>query len=229
MQSYFQYRGIYKQLEKQLVVKHDKPDDVWTRERRYSYGDRAIQSQPFDQDGSKPAKRRREHGQRTVMSGPSLNPRHSTGSHLEHGGDVERIGDEPAIGGEPHTINSRDTLGDTPDMMLTGVEKRGEGGGEPDGARDGVPDGVADGVADGAADGTHPKDKLIVVTFEGEFDPMDPHNWSFMRRLACTLLVSFTAAITLWASTIDAAVFTPETQQLYHSTSFVIETVPTGM
>jgi hypothetical protein len=107
-------------------------------------------------------------------------------------------------------------------MMLTGVERRIPGSAEPNY----MPDGAADGAINGES--VH-KDRLIVVTFEGDCDPIDPHNWPVPRRLACTALLSLTAATMLWATTIDAVVFTPATRKLYGTDNFAIETVPTGM
>ena len=220
MQSFFQHHRIRRQLEKQIVVKHDKPDDVWTRERRYFYHEGEIRSEQCEPDNGEPARRRREHGQRTLVSGPALHPRHTTRTHLERDGDVERADYDPEFQGDPHTINSLETLGGTVDMMLTGVERHRPGG-------------EANGTADGATDGTTngesiQKDRLVVVTFEGDCDPMDPHNWPFPCRLACTALLSLTAATMLWATTIDAVVFNPETRKLYGTEDFAIETVPTS-
>jgi hypothetical protein len=70
------------------------------------------------------------------------------------------------------------------------------------------------------------KEKIVIVTYEGDYDPADPHNWSFLARCACTVLVSFLGAIILWSSTIDSTALTP-TRALFH-TSFELQTVPTG-
>jgi hypothetical protein len=106
-------------------------------------------------------------------------------------------------------------------MMVTGVERYRPGNDEPNG----TPDGTADGTINGEP--VH-KERLVVVTFEGDCDSMDPHNWPVPRRLACTAVVSLTAATMLWATTIDAIAFTPETRKLYGTDNFAIETVPTG-
>lgn len=221
MQSFFQNRRFRRQLEKQIVVKHDKPDNVWTRERRYFYHEGEIQSEQRELDESEPARRRREHGQRTLITGPALHPRHTTRTHLERDGDVERADYDPEFQDDPHTINSLETLGGRVDLMLTGVERHRQGNGKPNG----TPDWAADGTINGES---VQKDRLVVVTFEGDCDLMDPHNWPVPRRLACTALLSLTAATMLWATTIDAVVFTPETRKLYGTDNFAIETVPTG-
>ena len=215
MQSFLQHRRIYKQLERQFVVKHDDPDNVWTHERHYWYGEGRVHSQDREPDIGAPASRRREHGQRTPISGPALEPHHTTRSHLERDGDVERADYDPEFQADPWTINTRDSLGGGSDIMVTGVERYWRRGREVDGEE-----------VDGAADGTEKGNKMIVVTFEGDTDPMDPHNWSFTRRVLVTLLLSLLGAIILWSSTIDAAALTA-TKKLFQ-TSFELQTVPTG-
>lgn len=212
MQSYFQHRQIYRQLQKQIVVKNNRPDDVWTSERRYWYRDGAIQSDPRDPDDGPPAERRRTHGHRTLIGGPALEPRHTTRSHLDRDGDVERADYDPDVQVDPYTINSRDTLGGSVDMMLTGVERD-----RPANERPLV-------VADGES--IIHKDKIIMVTYEGDCDPMDPHNWSFPCKASCTLLLALLGFLVWWSSIIDATAVT-STRVLFH-TSFELQTVPTG-
>ncbi|KAJ5172105.1 hypothetical protein N7492_004698 [Penicillium capsulatum] len=219
MQSYLQHRWIKKQLERQYVVKHDEPNDVWTHERRYWYGEGRLHSEDRESGEDRGASRRREHGQRTRVSGPTLEPHHTARSHLERDGDVERADVDPEFETDPWTINTRDSLGGGADLMVTGVERdRRRRTRELDGE-----------TLDGdAVDGQNEKkQKLIVVTFEGDTDPMDPHNWSTTRRVLVTLLVSFLGAIVLWSSTIDATALT-STQKLFR-TSFELQTLPTAL
>lgn len=208
MQSYLQYRRIRTHLERQHVIKHDIPDDVRTHERHYSFRDGQFQSEERETEDDEPARRRKEHGHRTLISGPGLQPRHSARQHLEHDGDIERADFDPGIEGEPHTINSRETLGNTPDMMVTGVETLS-------------PDGVSK-DRDSAQ-----KKKLVVVTYEGDFDPIDPHNWPFLTRFGSTFVVAMIGATILWASTVDAAAVT--TVRKVYSISFELESLVIGM
>lgn len=210
MQGYLQYRRIYKQLEKQLVVKHEAPDNVYTRCQRYYYQNNEIQTQSDELPSSEQADILREHGHRSIVSGPALQPRHISRQHLERDGAVDRADFDPEIEGDPHIINSRDTLGDTPDMMVTGVERPAHR--ERSGALDGDP--------------VHP-DRLVVVTYEGDHDPMDPHNWPFWRRIGCTYLVAMAAFTALWSSTIDTAALT--SLRMIFTVSFTEESIPTGM
>lgn len=214
MQSYLQYRRIRKQLEKQHVVKRDMPDDVRTREDRFSFHDGQIQREHPVPDDDEPARRRREeHGHRTLISGPALHPRHTARQHLEHDGDIELADLRPEIEGEPHTINTRDTLGDTPDMMVTGVETRTAN--------------TRTGVSHDAGGDSEQKDKRVIVTYEGDCDPMDPHNWSLLSRIRSTLILSLITAIILWSSTNDAAALT--TTLKVYSVSFTLEALVIGM
>lgn len=79
MQSFLEQRRIYKQLEKQIVIKHDQPEDVRTHERRYWYqGEEGLGSEDREPDDGEAAEKRRQHGNRTIMTGPALEPRHTT-------------------------------------------------------------------------------------------------------------------------------------------------------
>lgn len=218
MQSFLEQRRIRKQLEKQIVVKHNPPDDVWTSERRYWYPEEGgIQSEERYIDDGEPARRRREHGHQTLIAGPTLEPRHTTRSHLERDGDVERADYVPSFNVDPFTINTRDTLGGDVDMMVTGLERdRPRNYDRPDSETESFESGPE-----------KKKNTIVVVTFEGDCDPMDPHNWSFQSRVWYTVILSSLGFFTLWTSTIDATVLTT-TRQLF-KTSFELESVPTGM
>lgn len=227
MQSFLQHRRIRRKLEQQIVTKHGVPEDVWTQEGRYYYRDGEIQTHPREPDDNIPAARRREHGHRTFISGPSIN-RHSAKTHLERDGDVERADVDPDLRTDPHTINTQETLGNTLDMMVTGVERADPGSGAATGVRDGVAVGADGSEIDSVSDmESIKKNKLIIVTFEGDLDLMDPHNWSFKRRLGTTLLTSWIASIMFWSSTIDATAHS-RTVLLFH-TSFEVQTLPTSM
>lgn len=221
MQSFFQYRQIYKELEKQIVVERDPPDNIRTHERRYWYRNNEIRSEPYDPNGGAPAERRRTHGHHTVVGGPTLEPRHTARSHLERNGDLERADLDPDVQADPYTINTRDSIGASVDMMVTGVERQRPANEGPDNVSDGAPNGVPD-------TGDSPQDKkLIMVSYEGDCDPMDPHNWPLLRRLWCTALMSLLGAVTFGSTTIDASALA-SLRATYH-TSFELQTVPTGM
>lgn len=228
MQSIRQHRRIRHKLEQQLVTKHEMSEDVWTHEGRYYYREGEIHATPREPDDDLPADRRREHGHRTFISGPSLHPRHSVRSHLERDGDVERADFDPALQTDPHTINTQETLGNTTDMMITGVERPRPGTGAASGISEGVPVGVDDRSMDTDSDiDTIKKNKLIIVTFEGDCDKMDPHNWSLQRRITTTILTSLLACVVFWSSTIDATALT-STKELFHTT-FEVQSLPTSM
>ncbi|KAJ5679032.1 hypothetical protein N7462_007276 [Penicillium macrosclerotiorum] len=226
MQSYLQRRRIYKQLERQIVVKHEGPEDVWTYERRYWYPEGGgLSSDPRDPDNGAAAERRREHGHHTRIGGPTLAPRHTARLHLEPEGDAERADIHPDFQADPYTINTRDSIGGRVDMMVTGVERARPGDEQSNATVGTASDELHDRGTD--TDSIDEKDRIIVVTYEGDTDPMDPHNWSLTTRCLCTTLLSLLGAITLWSSTIDATALV-RTKILYH-TSFELETVPTAL
>ncbi|KAJ5947211.1 hypothetical protein N7466_000226 [Penicillium verhagenii] len=218
MQSFLEQRRIYKQLEKQFVVKHNYPDDVWTHERRYWYRDGGgISSEERFADDGAPAARRREHGQRTsIIPGPALQPRHSLRAHLGREEDIERQDWHPAFDVDPFTINTRDTLGSSVDMMLTGIEGSRARGDVS------TPDGLVTDKQPGEEE-----EKIIIITYEGDCDPADPHNWSMPARCASTALLALMGGTILFSSVIDATALT-STRKLFH-TGFEVESVPTAL
>ena len=210
MQSFLQHRAIRRKLEQQFLTKHEKPENVWTHEGQYGYREGEIYTYPRERSDDSAAERRREHGHRTFISGPSLQPRHTAASHLGREGDIEGAEYDPELSTDPHTINSAETLGNTPDIMVTGVER----------PRPGVSTDIESDIESAK------RNKLIVVTFEGEDDEMDPHNWTLMRRTLVTLLTALMGCVIFWSSTIDATAL-PETRKLYQ-TSFEVQALPTG-
>ncbi|KAJ6176080.1 hypothetical protein N7485_002994 [Penicillium canescens] len=186
MQSFFQHRDIRRQLQKQFVTKHEKPGDVWTLEGRYSYQDGEIRTIPREPDDDLPAERRKEHGHRTIINGPTLYPRHTI----------------PSV---------RPT-----DVMVTGIERARPGAGASTDVSGGGSVGESSQEFEGSDIEWIKKNKLIMVTYDGECDPMDPHNWTFKRRLACTLITPGTACVIFWSSTIDTTAIV-STRALYRT------------
>lgn len=216
MQSFIQHRDIRRQLQKQFVTRHEKPGDVWTLEGRYSYQDGEIQTIPREPDDDLPAERRREHGHRTIINGPTLYPRHTVRAHLERDGDVERADFDPEFQTDPHTINTQDTLSSPTDVMVTGIERARLGADASTDVSGGGSFGESGQEFERSDIEWIKKNKLIIVTYEGECDPMDPHNWTFKRRLACTLITSGTACVIFWSSTIDTTAIV-STRALYRT------------
>lgn len=119
---------------------------------------------------------------------------------------------DPEISTDPHTINAEETLGNTADIMVTGVERPWP----------------ADHATDSETDVESVKrNKVIIVTFEGDCDTMDPHNWTLTRRMFTTILTSLTGFVIFWSSAIDATAYTT-TKKVYGTTP-VIQALPTGM
>ncbi|KOS46839.1 hypothetical protein ACN38_g2147 [Penicillium nordicum] len=212
MQSIIQHRRIRRKIQQQFVTKHEKPGDVWTHEGRYDYHEGEIHTYPREPADDWAAGQRREHGHRTLISGPALQPRHTARSHLGREGDIEGAEMDPEISTDPHTINAEETLGNTADIMVTGVERSWP----------------SDHATDSETDvESEKRNKVIIVTFEGDYDTMDPHNWTFSRRAFTTILTSLTAFVIFWASTIDATAH-KTTKKVYGSSS-VVQTLPTAM
>lgn len=69
--------------------------------------------------------------------------------------------------------------------------------------------------------------QVFVVDFEGDNDPMNPHNWTFRKRLGATSTVACIAFIVGWASSIDSSVLRPASAEF--GVSQVTESLATGM
>lgn len=150
------------------------------------------------------------------MPGPALEPRHSTRKHLEREGDVEWADYDPSVQTEPYTINTRFTLGGGPDMIVTGIDRE----------RPVHPNRASTNSTGASTDGEPEMEKIGLVTYESDTDPIDPHNWSFACRVSCTTLLAFLGSLVLMSSIIDASAL--KSMRKLFDTSFELETVPTG-
>lgn len=186
MQSFIQYRRIREHLQYQIVQHRDSDSGIaYTRARSYVYRDGEIEAQSRDYLGGTGWRQRVDvtHNQQTAAQ--SILPRHSLRSHLERDGDIERVDYQPDIRSDPYTINTRESMGNPTEMMVMGVETRAN---------------------------TDPgeQEKMVLVTFDGEDDPLDPHNWFLSTRVLATAVVSLLTAVVLFASTIHAPALTTE-------------------
>ncbi|KAJ5364233.1 uncharacterized protein N7496_009946 [Penicillium cataractarum] len=230
MQAYFQKRRIYRQLQKQIVTEHQDAQYIWTHERRFWYfPDGGLMPESCDPHEGAAAERWSEHGHRTRVGGPALEV-HTARSHMERDGDVERADMDPEFNVDPYPINSRDTIGADVDIVITGVERARYVDHQEDGDPEEAGNGESSANADEDVDRMTAEEKqntIIVVSYEDDTDPMDPHNWSFVRRFACTTLISLLGSLALWSSTIDPPALI-ETTKLFH-TNFEIQSLPTGL
>ncbi|KAJ5996685.1 hypothetical protein N7522_008345 [Penicillium canescens] len=102
------------------------------------------------------------------------------------------------------------------DVMVTGIERARPGAGASTDVSGGGSVGESSQEFEGSDIEWIKKNKLIMVTYDGECDPMDPHNWTFKRRLACTLITPGTACVIFWSSTIDTTAIV-STRALYRT------------
>jgi len=70
-------------------------------------------------------------------------------------------------------------------------------------------------------------DSSFVVGYEGPNDSMDPHNWSYARRIYCTMLVASIALIVSMASAVDSSVIKQAAQDF--GVSKAVESMATGL
>lgn len=50
-------------------------------------------------------------------------------------------------------------------------------------------------------------DKILVVSFEGNDDPMDPHNWPYRQKLIYTVIISLAGAAVEFGTVVDSHAF----------------------
>lgn len=231
MQSFLQYRRFGKQLEAQIERNRERTAEFRRQRReRGSTSDSSSDAPTLgeeelaekDEQLNEKDERREEDGARSPSRASSrssgrLEGQHSTPLDMEPAGDIERADYDDQLSGSGHvaydpewpedlrTIPTHGTMGTTLGLSLTGIEVRDRT------TKEG-----------GSASG-----KVFVVAYEGEKDPMDPRNWSFARRLACTLVISLIGGVVGWASSIDSAAL-PQGMAAF-GVSDVTESLATGM
>lgn len=68
---------------------------------------------------------------------------------------------------------------------------------------------------------------VFVVGYEGPDDPQDPHNWSFAKRVPCTLLIASIGCVVGLASAIDSSAIEPASKEFH--VAEVVEACATGV
>jgi hypothetical protein len=76
-------------------------------------------------------------------------------------------------------------------------------------------------------EGGHEKGKVFIVGYAGENDPLNPHNWSKIRRMMITIIVASIGLIVGFASSVDSAVL-QQARQDFH-VGEVAEALATGL
>ncbi|KAI6708925.1 hypothetical protein JHW43_008532 [Diplocarpon mali] len=71
------------------------------------------------------------------------------------------------------------------------------------------------------------REKVFVVGYESEKDPMNPHNWSYGKRIGCTILIASIGFIVGFASSVDSAALTQAAEDF--GVSEVAESLATGL
>ena len=103
------------------------------------------------------------------------------------------------------TATTQDTTGTRLGQALTGIDVRSRTTNE----------------------GGHDRGKVFVVGFAGESDPLNPHNWSFTKRMSTTILVASIGLIVGFASSVDSAALQQARKDF--GVSEVTESLATGI
>ncbi|KKA24733.1 MFS1mrp [Rasamsonia emersonii CBS 393.64] len=179
MQSFLQYRRFGKQLEAQLERNAEKLAEQRRQRRqgRQQANNASGESPPLD---SEAVDEKEQQEQQQQQQDDAVSSRSS--SSLEE--DLERADVPDGVGGaDLDTMTTHETTGTTLGLALTGIEVRERTTNEG-----------------GPALG-----KVFVVSYEGDRDKMNPHNWGFARRAAATFVLSLIGGVVGWASAIDSA------------------------
>ncbi|KUJ08846.1 MFS general substrate transporter [Mollisia scopiformis] len=71
------------------------------------------------------------------------------------------------------------------------------------------------------------REKVFVVGYESETDPMDPHNWSYTTRILATIMIAWIGFIVGFASAVDSAALTQAAKEF--GVAEVTESLATGL
>lgn len=80
---------------------------------------------------------------------------------------------------------------------------------------------------EGRSDPTAHGNKLFVVGYEGDRDPLNPHNWSYGTRIWATVNIAFIGWIVGFASSVDSAALVQASEDF--GVSEVVESLATGL
>ncbi|PSN67028.1 MFS general substrate transporter [Corynespora cassiicola Philippines] len=69
--------------------------------------------------------------------------------------------------------------------------------------------------------------RVFIVGYEGDKDPMNPHNWSYARRICATALIAGIGFVVGVASSIDSSAMRPAAEEF--GVSKVVESLATGL
>lgn len=252
MQSYLQYRRVGRQVEQELEAKknkknsHDSSDREKDIEAQRQPNRRAIHSGmssatrvASDNDLREKSKPEQDP---TSNNNSANNPVHSgiagedyaphdpsTSANMQHErAELERVptaqaGTIPAQSSQVHDrsrpnpqtrVSTLRTFGTHMGVVLTGVNVRDrttkEGGG-----------------GKGEGDEKKDDDQVFVVSWEGDDDDLNPHNWSSPRRWFVTVNVALIAAVVGIASSIDSSALMPASMEFH--VSEVVESLATGL
>jgi hypothetical protein len=68
---------------------------------------------------------------------------------------------------------------------------------------------------------------VFVVGYEGDDDPNNPHNWSLVTRIRCTIIIAMIGCVVGFASAIDSAAIPQAAEEF--GVSEIVETLATGL
>ncbi|KAK4694731.1 hypothetical protein P7C71_g2899, partial [Lecanoromycetidae sp. Uapishka_2] len=234
MQSFLQYKRFGKHVERQYQRDRSKAEalaqlDDSNSASPSSSNEGALGAQPTQaQNQTDEDTRDPEKGEQGLS--PILQEQVQAQDHVDHGAiDSEKPREQSVAGGgfepiraappsgrsgsvrreeEDHmsrasTVATRKSMGTALGTTLTGIDVRDRS------TREGG------------------EGKVFVVGYEGENDPMNPHNWSFVTRFGATINIAAIGWIVGFASSVDSGALTQATMDF--GVSEVTESLATGL
>ncbi|KAL2013984.1 hypothetical protein VTN00DRAFT_1509 [Thermoascus crustaceus] len=211
MQSFLQYRRFGKLLEAQIERNREKTAELRRQRRQADAPTADDSSEESTLDGQSMEEKEEQQPDGDYHVSPSRiasqpleqMPSRQSLPEVETAGDLERADfDAPP---DLEAVATQDTMGTTLGISLTGVEVRSRT----------------------TKEGGPAMGKVFVVSYEGDKDPMNPRNWPFAKRLACTLVISLIGGVVGFASSIDSAAL-PQGMEAF-GVSDVAEFLATGI
>ncbi|KAL2223302.1 major facilitator superfamily domain-containing protein [Thermoascus aurantiacus ATCC 26904] len=182
MHSLLQYRRMGKQLEAQLKRNREKTAELKRQRRQLAATTDASSGEVAVDDEEVGEKEDREgEGDHVSPSRVASQSRRSSLLEVETARDVERADFDTLA--DLETVTSQATMSTTLGTSLTGVDVRSQT----------------------TLEGELAMGKVFVVSYESDEDPMNPRNWPFSLRVACTIVISLVGAVVGFASSIDSA------------------------
>ena len=138
----------------------------------------------------------------------------------EAGGDSLEEGDDLARSNSLSTVGTTQSFGTRMGHAMTGIEVR-------ELTKEMTKRRTRASGRTNANEKAPEREKVFVVGYDSETDPLNPHNWSYATRIMATILIAWIGFIVGFASSVDSAALTQAASEF--RVSEVAESLATGL